>query len=84
MPIATPTRGDPVLAEIAMWRDRVSGGIYKYIYYIYTHTSEEDDRVVENIGCVIIVIINFFYQDIIEFFSYFLYIRQPEEFFNVI
>ena len=38
----------------------------------------------ENFGCVIIVIINFFDQDIIEFLSYFLYIRQPVEFFNAI
>ena len=32
-------------------------------------TTEEGDRVVENFGCVIIVIIKFVDQDIIEFFS---------------
>ena len=37
--------------------------LYMYIYF----TTEEGDRVVENIGCVIIVVIIFFYQDIIEF-----------------
>ena len=39
---------------------------------MYVHcTTEEGDRVVENIGCVIIVIIKFVDQDIIEFLSCF-------------
>ena len=43
--------------------------------YIYMHcTTEEGDRVVENFGCVIIVIIKFLDQDIIEFLSCFIYI----------
>ena len=37
-------------------------------------TTEEGDRVVENLGCVIIVIIIFVDQDIIEFLSCFIYI----------
>ena len=39
---------------------------------------------VKYFGCVMVVIIKFVDQDIIEFFSCFLYIRQPVEFFNVI
>ena len=38
----------------------------------------------ENFGCVIIVVIKFVDQDIIEILSCFLYIRQPVEFFNAI
>ena len=44
---------------------------------------EEGDSVVEKIF-VIIGIIKFADQDIIEFLSFFLYMRQPVEFFNVI
>ena len=40
--------------------------------------------VVENFGCVIIVIIKCVDQDIIEFLSCFSYIRQPVKFINVI
>ena len=46
--------------------------------------TEEGDMVVENLCCVIIVIMKFVEQDIIEFLSCFSYIRQPVEFFNVI
>ena len=46
--------------------------------------TEEGDRVVKNFGCVIIVIIKFVDQDVIEFLYCFLYVRQPVEFFNVI
>ena len=46
-----------------------------YIYiYIYHCTTEEGDRVLKYFGCVIIVIIKFVDQDIIEFLSCFIYI----------
>ena len=45
-----------------------------FIYiHIYIGTTDEGDRVVENVGCVIIEIIKFVDQDIIEFLSFFIY-----------
>ena len=48
--------------------------LYIYIYIYIQCTTEEGDRVVENFGCVLIVILKFVNQHIIEFLSCFIYI----------